>query len=167
MKVYFLIASVIYVLHIIIVVPNSVDGVVLQSGTLSHLDLLIQKSMSYKHDKENCIKSLEEGITPSGLQIKKKTAFLPVSEDFGIKWNAILRDAEKNIIKLLMYESDQVIAKIEAEIQEELKEEDPNRFRKKFNQLENKHASFRKSLEKKRIKKWQKFKTILITNTIL
>ena len=102
MKVYFLIASVIYVLHIIIVVPNSVDGVVLQNGTLSHLDLLIQKSMSYKHDKENCIKSLEEGITPSGLQIKKKTAFLPVSEDFGIKWNAILRDAEKNIIKLLM-----------------------------------------------------------------
>ena len=43
MKVYFLIASVIYVLHIIIVVPDSVDGVVLQNGTLSHLDLLIQK----------------------------------------------------------------------------------------------------------------------------
>ena len=158
MKVYFLIASVIYVLHIIIVVTNSVDGVVLQNGTLSHLDLLIQKSMSYKHHKENYIKSLEEGITPSGLQIKKKPAFLPVSEDFEIKWNAILRDAEKKIIKLLMYESNQVIAKIEAEIQEELKEEDPNRFRKKLNQLENKHASFRKLLEKKRGKKWQKFK---------
>ena len=41
-----------------------------------------------------------------------------------------------------MYESDQVIAKIEREIQEELKEEDPNRFRKKTNQLENKHANF-------------------------
>ena len=37
-----------------------------------------------------------------------------------------------------MYESDQVIAKIEVEIQEELKEEDPNRFRQS--------------------KKWQKFK---------
>ena len=147
MKVYFLIASVIYVLHIIIVVPNSVDGVVLQSGTLSHLDLLIQKSMSYKHDKENCIKSLEEGITPSGLQIKKKTAFLPVSKDFESKWNAILYEAE-NIIKLLIYESDQVIAKIEVEIQEELKEEDQNRFRKKINQLENKHANFRKVIEK-------------------
>ena len=43
-------------------------------------------------------------------------------------------------------------------IQEELKEEDPNRFRKKINQLENKHANFRKVLEK-RSKKWQKFKT--------
>ena len=53
MEVYFLITSVIYVLHIIIVVLHSVDGMVLQDGTLSHLDLLIQKSMRYKHDKEN------------------------------------------------------------------------------------------------------------------
>ena len=44
MKIYFLITSVIYVLHIIVVVPNSVDGTVLQDGTLSHLILLIQKS---------------------------------------------------------------------------------------------------------------------------
>ena len=84
--------------------------------------------MRYKHHKENYITNLEEGITPSGLQIKKKPAFLPVSEDFESKWNAILYDAEKNIIKLLMYESDQVIAKIEVDLQEELKEEDPNRF---------------------------------------
>ena len=58
-----------------------------------------------------------------------------------------------------MYESDQVIVKIEKEIQEELKEEDPNRLRQKINQLENKHANFRKLLEKRRSKKWQKFKT--------
>ena len=82
MKVYFLIASVIYVLHIIILVPHSVDGMVLQGGTLSYLDLLIQKSMRYKHHKENYIKSLEQGILPSGLQIKKKPAFLPVLVDF-------------------------------------------------------------------------------------
>ena len=58
-----------------------------------------------------------------------------------------------------MYESDQVIVKIEKDIQEELKEEDPNRLRQKINQLENKHANFRKLLEKRRSKKWQKFKT--------
>ena len=72
--------SVIYVLHIIIVLPHSVDGMVLQDGTLSHLDLLIQESMRYNH--QNYIKSTEKGITPSGLQIKKKPAFLPVSEYF-------------------------------------------------------------------------------------
>ena len=58
-----------------------------------------------------------------------------------------------------MYESDQVIVKIKKEIQEELKEEDPNRLRQKINHLENKHANFRKLLEKRRSKKWQKFKT--------
>ena len=51
-----------------------------------------------------------------------------------------------------MYESDQVIAKIK------LKEEDPIRFQKKINQLEYKHANFCKVLEKRRSKKWQKFK---------
>ena len=157
MKVYFLIISVIYVLHIIVVVPHSVDGMVLQDGTLSHLDLLIHKSMCYKYHKENYIKSLAEGITSSGLQIKKKPAFLPVSEKFESKWNAILCDTEKNIIKLLMYKSDQVIAKIEVETEEELKEEDPNRFQQKINQLENKHANFRKVLEKRRSKTWQNF----------
>ena len=130
-------------LHIIIVVPHSVDGMVLQDGTLSYLDLLIQKSVHYKH-KENYIKSLEEVIMPSGLQIKKKPAFLPISKDFESKWNVIMYEAEKNIINLLIYESKQVIAKIEVEIQEESEEEDLNRFRKKINQLENNHANFRK-----------------------
>ena len=41
---------------------------------------------------------------------------------------------------------------MEVEIQKELKEEDPNRIRKKTNQLENKHANFRKVLEKRRIR---------------
>ena len=109
----------------------------------------------------------------SVLQIKKNPPFSLVSEDFESKWNAILYGAEKNIIKLLMYESDQVIdesdqvidesdqviAKIEVEMQEELKEENPNIFRQKINQLENKHANFRKLLEKRRSKKWQTFKT--------
>ena len=40
-----------------------------------------------------------------------------------------------------MYEYDQVITKIEAEIQKELKIEDSNKFQKKINQLENKHAN--------------------------
>ena len=58
-----------------------------------------------------------------------------------------------------MYESHHVIAKIEVEIQEEPKEEDPDRFHKKINQLENKHTNSCQVLEKRRSKKWQKFKT--------
>ena len=61
-------------------------------------------------------------------------------------------EAEKNIMKLFDVRIDHVIAKLEVEIQKELKEEDPNRFRKKINQLENKHANFRKVPEKRRIR---------------
>ena len=75
MKVYFLIINVIYVLHIIIVVPYLVNKTVLQDETACHLDLFIQKSMRYKHHKDNYIKSLEEDITLSGLQIKKNQDF--------------------------------------------------------------------------------------------
>ena len=46
-----------------------------------------------------------------GITNQEKPAFLPVSEYFESKWNPILYDAEKNIVKLLMYKSDQVIAK--------------------------------------------------------
>ena len=62
-------------------------------------------------------------------------------------------DAEKNILKLLMYESDQVVSKIEVELQE-----DPNRFRQKLGQLENKYVNVCKLLDRRRSKKWQKFK---------
>ena len=49
---------------------------VLEDGTISHLDLLIQKSTRYKH-KENYIKSLEEGITPSGYKSTENQLFYP------------------------------------------------------------------------------------------
>ena len=52
-----------------------------------------------------------------------------------------------------MYESNQVIAKIEEEIEEELKEEDPYRFWQKINKLESKHVNICKLLEKRRSKK--------------
>ena len=147
----YMICKIIYIyIHKIIHVPQSVDGMVLQDGTFSHLDLLIQKSMCYKH-KKTTSRVLKKVL--HHRDYKKKPAFLPVSKDFESKWNAILYEAE-NIIKLLMYESNQVIAKIEVEIQEEIKQEDLNRFRKKINQFENKHANFRKVIEKRRSKKW-------------
>ena len=85
-------------------------------------------------------------------------SYIKDSGDFDFDWNSISYDAEKNI-KLLLYESDQIIAKIEVEIQQELKKEDLEKFKKKYNQLEDKHAKFRRQLEKRRDKKWYKFKT--------
>ena len=53
-------------------------------------DLLFQKSVRYKHPKENYLKSLEEGIVPRGLKLRKEPTLTPVSEDFKSKQDKIL-----------------------------------------------------------------------------
>ena len=114
-----LINLVILVLHKVLPLAN---GMVLQRKTLSYLDLLVQKSLRYKHHKLNYIQSLEEGIIPSGLKIKKKLAFQQMSEDFEAKWKSILYNAERNIVELLLYKAEKVIATIQVEIQAEVNE---------------------------------------------
>ena len=114
-----LINLVILVLHKVLPFAN---GMVLHRKTLSHLDLLVQKSLRYKHHKLNYIQSLEEGIIPSGLKIKKKLAFQQMSEDFEAKWKSILYNAERNIVELLLYKAEKVIATIQVEIKAEVNE---------------------------------------------
>ena len=97
-----------------------VNGMVLQGENLSHLDLLVQKSLQYKHHKLNYIQSLEESIIPTGLKIKKKPTFQPVSEDFEVKWNSILYNAERNIVELLLYEAEKVIVRYKLKFKRKL-----------------------------------------------
>ena len=96
---------------------------------------------------------MEEGIIPSGLKIKKKPAFQPVSEDFEAKWNSILYNAEINIVELLLHEAEKVIAKIQVEIQAEVNEKNPEKFKRKYAELEGKHHRFQRKLDQRRRKK--------------
>ena len=84
---------------------------------------------------------------PSGLQIKKKSIFQPVPEDFHVKWNSILYNAERNIVNLLLYESEKSIAKIPVEIQKELDEKNSLKFVVKYAELERVHSHFQKKLD--------------------
>ena len=156
-----LINLVILVLHNVLPLAN---GMVLHGETLSHLDLLVQKSLRYKHHKLNYIQSLEEGFIPSGLKIKKKPAFQPVSEDFEAKWNSILYNAERNIVELLLYEAEKVIAKIQVEIQAEVNEKNPEKSERKYAELEGQHCRFQRKLDQRRRKKWKKVKERNIKN---
>ena len=141
---------------VILVLRNvlpSANGIVLHRETLSHLDLMIQKSLRYKHHRLNYIQSLGEGIILSGLKLKKKPAFQPVSEDFEVKWNSILYNAERNIVELLLYQAQKVIAKIQVEVQEEVNEKNPENFERKYAELERQHSRFQKRLGQRRRKK--------------
>ena len=89
----------------------AIKRMVLSDG--SHLDHLFQKSLRYHHHKENYKISLQEGIIPTCLKIKKELGFVPVTGQFNKKWNFVLFDAERRLLELLLTESGNVIKKIE------------------------------------------------------
>ena len=108
----------------------SIDGMMLYDGE-QHLERLLQKSLRYQHHQKNYEKSLETGIIPKGLKIKKVPPFHPVSEDFFIKWEEILYNAEKKLVELLLYESSKVIAKIEIDFSNEIYKLHPDDYKAK------------------------------------
>ena len=132
-----------------------VQRMVIENDGLSHLDLLLQKSLRYKHHKENYLYSLEHGIIPSGLKINKKPAFIPVSNDFTERWNNILRSAEEKVVNLLLLESDNVIDDLQTKIKEELQNNYGNDVEESFRKLEMKHQEYKNKLTGKRDKKWK------------
>ena len=81
---------------------------VLNDG-FSHLDHLCQKSLRYHHHKENYRTSLQGGIIPTGLKIKKEPGFELVTEQFDKKWNSVLFNAERSLVELLLTELSNVI----------------------------------------------------------
>ena len=92
------------------------------------------------------------------MKIEKSPGVTPVSEDFNTKWNEVLYNAEKNVVELLIYESSKVIAKIQVELDLEVRKIDPENYDRNYEKLNAKHARFRKGLEERRGKKWEKVK---------
>ena len=87
------------------------------------------------------------------MKIKKSPAITPVSEDFNTKWNEVLYNAEKNLVELLLYESSKVIAKIQVELDLEVRKIDPENYDRNYEKLNAKYARFRIGSEELRGKK--------------
>ena len=104
------------------------------------------------------MRSLQEGIPPVGLRLKKKPAFVAISEDFQTKREKVLHTAEMNLVRLLNVESGKVIAKLEKNIDDNLKRDYPDSFREKCLQFAKKQWKLTRELEQRREKKWLKFK---------
>ena len=122
------------------------------SDGLEHLDKLLQKSLRYKHHQLNYEESLRCWVIPKGLRIRKDPVFEPISNDFHIKWNEILYNAEKNLAKLLLYESSKVVAKLEIEVNKELMNRHPNAYKEKHTPFQ-KAQGLQKRLRKTAIEK--------------
>ena len=132
---------------------------VFSGDVLWRLDIIFQKSMCYNHDKANYERSFLEGIIPRGLKRNKRLAFEPVSDNFPFQWNNVLFDAEKKLVKLLLEESEKVIEKIEIDISNWVKENYAGFTSQQLNKINGKHKHFKLKLEKKRNRKWEKFKS--------
>ena len=122
----------------------------------THLDYLYQKSLRYQHHRENYLTSLLEELIPSGLKINKRPAFELVTDEFENQWNSVLYDAEKRLVKLLLGESENVVAKVQNEIELEILDSETT-YEVTLERLEQKITKFKQHLEKRRDKKWNPF----------
>ena len=120
---------------------------------ITHLDLLYQKSLRYQHHWENYQTSLLEGLTPSGLQIKKCPAINSISDTFEERWNFVPYDAEQKFVQ-----SERIINEIEIQVKIEISNGHITTGSTKQKQLEERHLKFRQQLENRRAKKWKEFK---------
>ena len=63
---------------------------------------------------------------------KKSEAITPVTEDFHWKWQQILYDSEKNLVKLRLHEANQVVTKVEIDLDAEIRKMNPKNYDQKY-----------------------------------
>ena len=73
------------------------------------------------------------------------------------KWNAILFDAERSLVELLLKKLDNGIKKIETEFDQELKKQHPDCTDVKKLEIMQKHQGYKKKLAIRHKSKWVKF----------
>ena len=95
---------------------------------------------------------------PKRLRIKKRPAFEAATDHFENQWNSILYDTEKRLVKLLLKESENVIAKIDTEIEIELQKGGELSQEVKREELEQRNVQLKNHLQHRRVKKWNKIK---------
>ena len=64
----------------------------------------------------------------------------------------------------MLYEAENVIAKIQVEIQAEVNEKNAEQFERKYAELEGQYSRFQRKLDQRRTKKWKKVKERNIRN---
>ena len=117
---YFLINIIIYAIYAF----YSKKGIVYDGITLK-LEYLIQKSIRYQPHHLNYKESLENRLIQNGLKINKRPAIKPVSESFFERWNTMLFTAEKDLVKLLLSESLDVVDSLDKALDKEIRKINP------------------------------------------
>ena len=80
------------------------------------LDLVFKKTLRYENHLKKIKECLSNNVTPLDFAFKKMLAIETVNEDFHMKCYSILKNAEKQLKELLLFESETMVAKIQFEV---------------------------------------------------
>ena len=78
-------------------------------------------------------------IPNGGLRIKKSVAITLVTSDSHLKWQQILYDAEKNLVKFLLYEPSHIATKIQIDSDAEIRKINPKNYDQKYTDTKQKY----------------------------
>ena len=117
---------------------------------------IYQRMLRYKHHHENYKNSLLNNITPPGLQLYKKAPKKTVSEDFSVKWTNVLCNAERNLVQLLLKESQLIYDKMDKELNDTIKSAYPENSVDIKNEIINRNLTLKIVLNERRVRKWRK-----------
>ena len=84
------------------------------------------------------------------MHIKKAPGIVPVTKVFHIKWNKILNGTERKLIELLIVESENVIAKIQLEVDSSINSNYPDNAEAEAKWLLDRNKHLEKTLEQHR-----------------
>ena len=131
----------------------------MESGISTDItDRIHQLMLWYEHHQENYQSSLQHGIIPYCLQLKKHTQIETILGDFPAKWPNILNDAEWKLVNPLLDETEVRHKKMENDFDEVLRTSYLHNFTDMKNEIMRCNITLRIMLSERRKKKWQKFK---------
>ena len=109
------------------------------------LDLLSKNALRYEHHQENFSEILSNDVTHFELRIKKTLVIETVIED----WHSILKNAKKQLVEFLLFESEAVVAKMQFIVVMSIKALFANYQGEVKNILREKNRNIEKQLKKK------------------
>ena len=131
----------------------------MESGMSTDItDRIHQQMLWCEHHQENYQSSLQHGIIPYCLQLKKHTQIETILGDFPAKWPNILNDAEWKLVNPLLDETEVRHKKMENDFDEVLRTSYLHNFTDMKNEIMRCNITLRIMLSERRKKKWQKFK---------
>ena len=120
-------------------------------------DRIYQRMLRYEHHQENYQSSLQHGITPFDLQLKKYHQIETISEDFPTKWSNILYDAERKLVNLLLDETKVMHKKMENDFDEVLRISYSHNYTDMENEIMGCNITLKITLTERRRNKCRKF----------